>query len=106
MQKNIIKFGFLHAGATTAYIALLVLSIHYAVSFFESRGAEETILMPMVMLLLFVISAAITGFAVFGRPVMWYMDGKKKEAIALLAWTLGALMFFAMLFVAVLLAWL
>ncbi len=43
------------------------------------------------MLLLFVTSAAITGFLVFGKPAMLYIDGKKKEAISLLGYTIGML---------------
>jgi hypothetical protein len=47
------------------------------------------IIVPMAMLLLFVCSAAITSFLVFGKPVMLYIDGQKKEAVSLLAYTLG-----------------
>jgi hypothetical protein len=43
------------------------------------------------MLLLFVTSAAITGFLVFGKPVMLYIDGKKREAVSLLGYTIGIL---------------
>jgi len=46
------------------------------------------------MLLLLVISVAITGFAVFGKSIMWYLDGKKKEAPSLLFLTIG---FFALI---------
>ena len=50
---------------------------------------EKTIWMPIAMLLLLVVSAGVTGSLVVGRPVMLYIDGKKKEAIKQLALTLG-----------------
>ena len=43
-----------------------------------------------VFLMLFVFSAAFMAIALFGRPVMMYIDGQKKEAVALTAWSLGS----------------
>jgi mannose/fructose/N-acetylgalactosamine-specific phosphotransferase system component IIC len=54
-------------------------------------GLEDKTAIPIAMLLLLVCSAAITGFLVFGKPVMLYIDGNKKEAISLLGYTLGIL---------------
>lgn len=51
-------------------------------------GRTNTILIPVTMLLLFVLSAAITSFLVFGKPAQMYVDGQKKEALALLGYTL------------------
>ena len=42
-----------------------------------------------------VFSAAFTGFLVFGRPIMWYLDGKKKEAMQLFFSTLILLLMIA-----------
>jgi uncharacterized membrane protein len=61
----------------------------------------DTVFMPMAMLMLFVFSAAVTSGLVLGRPIMWYLDGKKKEAIHLLVSTLS--IFFVLLISAVLL---
>lgn len=49
----------------------------------------------MVMLLLFVFSAALTGALIFGRPILWYLDGKKREAILLFFYTLGCVLIIA-----------
>jgi hypothetical protein len=64
-------------------------------------GKNNTILIPIAMLMLFVFSAAFTGILILGRPVMWYLDGKKKEAIYLLFYTL--LVFFVVTLIAFLL---
>jgi len=45
-----------------------------------------------LMLLVLVFSAALTGILIFGRPAIWYLDGKKSEALFLLFYTLGALL--------------
>jgi len=82
-----IKRAFLNALATVVYIILVVSLI------FSLQGSSEpdTILAPIAMLMLLVCSAAITGFLVFGKPAMLYLDGKKKEAISLLGYTLAIL---------------
>lgn len=50
---------------------------------------EDTVFMPMMMLMLFVFSASITATLVLGRPILWYLDGRKKEAISLFLSTLA-----------------
>jgi len=42
-----------------------------------------------VVLMLFSVSAGVMAALVFGKPVMWYMDGRHKEAVLLLGWTIG-----------------
>ena len=91
-MNHITKHALTHALATVAYIALVASFMFYAPKLFGPDGGENaTVLIPIGMLLLFVVSAAITGSLVFGRPVMWYLDGKKKEAVTLAAETVGAL---------------
>lgn len=52
-------------------------------------GRANTFLIPVTLLLLFVFSAALTGFLIFGKPAQMYVDGKGKEALSLLFNTLG-----------------
>lgn len=51
-------------------------------------GRANTFLVPISILLLLVCSASITGYLMVGKPILLYIDGKKKEAISLLAHTL------------------
>jgi hypothetical protein len=51
-------------------------------------GQSNTILVPITFLMLFVTSAAVTGFLMFGQPIQMYLDGKKKEAMSLVTHTL------------------
>ena len=88
-MDRILKRAFIDAVGTAAYI-ILVVSLIFSLQAF-SQEPEETIIIPIAMLLLFVCSAAITGFLVFGKPAMLYIDGKKKEAVLLLGYTLAIL---------------
>ncbi len=89
MQRDILKYGFLHALLTALYIGLVATFIFYIVPMFFA-DKPDTIFAPIMMLMLFVFSAAVTGTLVLGRPILWYIDGKKKEAIYLLFSTLLA----------------
>lgn len=66
-------------------------------------GHPNTFLMPVFMLLLFVISACITGLLVLGKPVHLYLSGQKREALILLFTTLGGIIFLAFLVALILL---
>ncbi len=87
-MDKIIKRAFIDSVGTAVYI-ILVGSFIFSLQIFASK--KDIIIIPIAMLLLFVCSATITGFLVFGKPVMLYLDGKKKEAISLLFYTLGIL---------------
>ena len=87
-MNQIIKRAFIDFFGTAVYIVLIV-SIIFSIESFSS--VEDTIIIPITMLLLFVCSAAITGFLVFGKPIMLYIDGHKREAVLLLGYTLGIL---------------
>lgn len=93
-MEKIIKRALIDSIGTTLYI-ILVVSFIFSLQIFSKK--EDIIIIPIAMLLLFVSSAAITGFLVFGKPVMLYLDGKKKEAVALLGYTLGILVLMTLL---------
>lgn len=87
-MDKIIKRAFVDSVGTAVYI-ILVVSFMFSLQSFPEL--EDTAFIPIAMLLLFVCSAAITGFLVFGKPVMLYIDGKKREAVSLLGYTIGIL---------------
>lgn len=102
MNKTIIKSAFINAIATAVYIIAVASFMYYGQT--ASFGNKNIILMPIAMLMLFVFSAAFTAILIFGRPVMLYLDGKKNDALLLLACTLGIfllitiLVFFILIF--------
>ena len=78
--------GFINAFATALYIIAIASFMYYGSLI--KLGRANIILVPITMLLLFVFSAALTGFLIFGKPAQLYVDGKKKEALAMLTYTL------------------
>jgi hypothetical protein len=92
---SIAKWAVINSLSTFLYIVLLVSAV-----FFLGRvnpQIEETVFLPIGMLTLFVFSAALTSALVFGRPIMWYLGGKKKEAFQLLASTLVIILLLAVI---------
>src|SRR3989338_6018415 len=86
-MKGVIKYAVINSLGTAAYIVLVVSLIFFFGNKFS--GGDETILAPIVILMLFVFSAAFTGALVLGSPIVWYLNGKKREGLSLLFYTLG-----------------
>jgi len=87
-MTKIITRALINAIGTTTYI-ILVASFMFSLQTIVPK--EDTIFVIASILLLFVCSAAITGLLIFGKPVMLYIDGKNKEAVSLLGYTIGIL---------------
>lgn len=88
-MKNLIKNSLLMALSTAIYVAGVAWVMSNAEKIF---GSMKTIWGPIAFLLLFVVSAGVTGGLVLGQPVMLYADGKKKEAVKQFALTLAWLL--------------
>ncbi len=88
-MKSVMKRAVIDALGTTAYVAGVA---YFMFSAGQAKwGTHNTLLIPIVVLMLLVFSVAIVGWLIFGKPVLLYLDGKKKEAVALLGYTLGIL---------------
>lgn len=75
-----------HALLAALYIVTLVKTIEF---FSTSLPAEDTIFIPMVMLGLFVLSAAVMGFLFLYKPFQLHFDNKKREAVIFFGQTVG-----------------
>jgi hypothetical protein len=87
---ELMKKGAVHALGAYAYVITVALVFAGVESVFSGRE-EPGILAPISFLMLFVLSAAVMATLIFGTPVMLYVDGKKKEAVRLVGWTLCSL---------------
>lgn len=85
LSKPILKWSLLNAFGTLAYIAVVVLFMSNAENWF---GKVPEYFAGITMLTLFVFSAAVVGSLILGRPILWYLDGAKGEAIRLFTFTL------------------
>ena len=88
MKNSITKYAVVNALLTTLYIVLVSSFVFYVPKALGLNNKPDSIMAPIVMLSLLVFSASLVGVLIFGRPVMWYLDGKKKEAMFLLGYTL------------------
>lgn len=84
----IIKTAAINAVLTALYVSAISTFFFYIPKIFDN-SKPDTVLAPIMMLSLLVFSAALVGALIFGRPILWYLDGKKKEAVSLFFYTLG-----------------
>jgi len=89
-----IKKPIIHAASAMAYIVGLFLLLFFGIS---EPDSPDPALMPVIMLSLFVLSAAIMGYLFLGEPLMLYLDGKKKEAVRFFYQTVLSFAVFTML---------
>ena len=75
-----------NALSATLYIVLIVSVMDTLAS---SSGPEETILIPMTMLSLFVLSAAVMGLLFVYKPLQLYLDNRRQEAFHFFVKTIG-----------------
>jgi hypothetical protein len=94
-MRKILRYSFFHALGVAAYIILLV-SVMFNIEKFVQ--GPDNILAPIAMLLLFVLSAAVTGSLVLVKPIMMYLNGEKADALKMFLFTLGWLFVFVIIF--------
>jgi len=86
-MAKLIQNAFINALGTIAYIVWLswVFAILEKYNFNEPDGFFA----PVLALTLFVVSAAITGRLVVGKPLLIYISGQKSDAVKLFAYTIA-----------------
>lgn len=86
--------SFIHAVTVLLYVVGVAILISNGEKIF---GGQDTIYIPIFMILLLVVSATVVGGLVLGRPILMYWDGNKKEALKFLVMTVGWLFLFLIL---------
>ncbi len=84
-KKNAL-WAFVDAFGVFIYVALIATIMSNGNKIF---GEKDTFLTPIAVLLLFVLSATITGALVLGRPVWLYLANFKKDSVLLFVYTVG-----------------
>ena len=79
------KKPFLFAAGAALYIVVIVFVIDSATSGLEGK----TLIIPMVILGLFVLSAAVMGYLFLSEPIHLYMDNRKQDAVTFFAKVVG-----------------
>lgn len=94
------KKPFLNALGAAVYIVVIVL-VAQAVGSVLKEG-NDTIIIPMTMLSLFVLSAAIMGYLFLSEPLTLLTEGRKQEAVVYFAKIVGIFACFVAVFTIVL----
>lgn len=85
-NSKLVLTSLMNAVGVTAYIAIVSTIIRNGEKIF---GKMNNVLGPIAFLLLFVLSATITGALVLGKPVLLFLEGKKIESITLFCYTIA-----------------
>ncbi len=85
MMRHMSTNPVLNALAASVYITAIVSFLSYMP---KLVGPSEGIIVPIMMLSLFVFSAATMGYLFLAKPVELYLDGKRKEGVSLFLKTL------------------
>ncbi|MCL5435771.1 MAG: hypothetical protein M1275_01695 [Patescibacteria group bacterium] len=85
-MKNLFAKSLFSALGVFAYVLVVALIMTHANQWF---GTSDNFWTPVVVLMLLVLSVAVVGILIFGKPVLMYLDGMKKEAWTLLLYTIG-----------------
>ena len=84
-NSKLVCYGIIHSIGVFIYVSAVAFLMFNGKKIF---GQTDSFLQPVAILLLFVVSAAITGSLVLIRPINLYLNGMKKEAIKLLIYTI------------------
>ncbi|OGJ01223.1 hypothetical protein A3G53_03695 [Candidatus Nomurabacteria bacterium RIFCSPLOWO2_12_FULL_44_11] len=90
------KKPFLHALAAALYIVVIVFVAQAVGSALKDQN--DSIITPMTMLSLFVLSAAIMGYLFLSEPLQLFLENKKQEAVTFFAKTVGIFACFVAVF--------
>ena len=94
-MNKLIQRSLLNALGVSAYVAVIATIMRNAQKIFGNK--PDTVFAPIFVLMLFVLSAAITGGLVLGKPLLMYLNNEKNEAIKLFGYTLSWLAFFTVI---------
>ena len=98
-MKSTITKSLINSVATVIYILVVATIISNGQVIF---GQMTGYLAPVVFLSLFTLSALIVCTLILGKPLMLYLDGKKKESVSLLLATISWLGLFTAIGLAIL----
>ncbi len=82
MTKN----PLVNALAASLYIMLVASVMFYGTN---HTGPVNSIIVPVAMISLFTLSAAVMGYLFLYQPLQLYLDGKKKNAVHLFLQTVA-----------------
>lgn len=93
--SKIIRHSLINAVLASGYVAMVAQIMRSGETVFDGMNNAYA---PIAFLLLFVVSAAVMTILIFGQPVIWYLDGFKKQGIRLAIYTVALLFIITYIF--------
>jgi len=93
-MKQVVKQSFINTLLAVIYISLVALFLTNAENWF---GSANQLFGVTIMLMLFSLSALVVGGLLVVRPLLLYIDGKKKEAVSIIVYSAGWLFMFVVI---------
>lgn len=87
-NKTLMKWAAVHSLGVLVYVFLVA---NVMTNADKIVGKTDNAFSGMAFLMMFVLSAAVVGSLIIGKPIFLYIDGKKKEAVNLLLYTILSL---------------
>ena len=94
-KTELVKLALANSLGVVIYVFLVAMLMNNGQRLF---GKVDSAISGVAILLLFVFSAGLTGSLVFGKPILMYLDGAKKEAVKMLVYTFSWLFFWLVVF--------
>ncbi|HTY39875.1 MAG TPA: hypothetical protein VMC43_02190 [Candidatus Paceibacterota bacterium] len=92
------KFVALLQAIGLTFYVLGVASLFSNLAGFAPRTAPDPVLAASFFLLLFVLSALISGAILLAYPITLFFNGHRKQALAVVGWSIGWLLMFVLIF--------
>ncbi|MDD5547956.1 MAG: hypothetical protein PHN74_03650 [Candidatus Pacebacteria bacterium] len=102
-NSKLVYYGIIHSVGVFLYVSAVAFLMFNGEKLFG--GKADNFLQPVAMLLLLVVSAAITGSLVLVRPINFYLSGMKREAVKLLIYTIISLVLITLIVFAANIIW-
>lgn len=99
MKKTLLGQSFLLALGEAVYVGLVATLMNNAQKIFGDKPGPVGI---VVVLLLFVVSAAVSGALILGKPALLYFENQKKEALKLFGLIVGWIIVFMIILIVIL----
>jgi len=75
----------------SAFVYIIIISLFMSNGEKIFGGGDDNILIPIAILLLLVLSVSVMGLLIFGKSILMYLEGEKKDAIKLTIYTITSL---------------
>ncbi len=85
-MNNLIILSLINSLGVVVYVILVANIFVYGEQLF---GKMSNLWGPIAFLLLFVLSALVVGLLILGKPIIFYLDKKKEDALRLLFYEIG-----------------